>query len=134
MAAVHATDHVEDALRTLDAGHRTVADGQWGLRVEAAGWPLDVGLSLQAGATLLRVQAEVCEPGLADPHDLLHRNRRTPLVAFTETRAGTVWAEAWLPVAAVDATLLDRVLGVLVDAAQDVRAAAYAASRSARSR
>lgn len=125
LQGVHAADRIEEALQSLDTGHRTVADGEWGLRVDAVplthGWPLDVGLALHAGGTLLRVQAEVCGPGQADPADLLHRNRRTPLVAFTQTLAGVVWIEGWLPVAAADAALLDRMLGLLVAAAADVR-------------
>jgi hypothetical protein len=116
---VHA---VAQALRTLDVAHRRVADGEWGLTVEAGGWPLDIGLSLRAGGTLLRVQAEVCGPGQADPLALLHRNRRTPLVAFTATQDGTIWIEGWLAVAAVSAGELDRLLGLLVAAAADVRA------------
>lgn len=129
---MQAVAQIEDALRALDAGHRTVADGQWGLRLQTAGapggrtWPLDVGLALHAGADLLRLQAEVCGPGLVDPADLLHRNRRLPLVAFTQTLAGVVWIEAWLPVASVDAARLDAVLGLLLSAAEDVRAVAYA--------
>lgn len=126
MQAVQPVARIEDALRALDAGHRTVADGQWGLRIETAGgWPLDVGLALHAGPGLLRVQAEVCGPGLVDPADLLHRNRRTPLVAFTQTLAGVVWIEGWLPAEAVDAARLDALLGLLVQAAEDVRGVAY---------
>lgn len=126
MQAVQPAARIEDALAALDAGHRTVADGQWGLRLETAGgWPLDVGLALHPGPALLRVQAEVCEPGRVDPADLLHRNRRTPLVAFTQTLAGVVWIEAWLPVEAVDAARLDALLGLLVSSAEDVRAVAY---------
>src|SRR4051812_10899457 len=101
MRAVNQVARVEEALQALDVGHRVVAEGEWGLRLSAAGWPLDVGLALRSARTLLRVQAEVCGPGQADPHELLHRNRRTPLVAFTHTQAGVVWIEGWLPVAAV---------------------------------
>jgi hypothetical protein len=115
---VHA---VEQALAELDVDHRRVADGEWGLTVEAGGWPLDIGLALHAAGTLLRVQAEVCGPGQTEALELLHRNRRTPLVAFTATQAGVIWIEGWLPVAAVDAAQLDRLLGLMVGAAADVR-------------
>jgi hypothetical protein len=114
-------DPVEDALRALDIGHRRVADGEWGLSVEAGGWPLDIGLALHAGGTLLRVQAEVCEAGQADALSLLHRSRLTPLVFFSATSAGVIWIEGWLPVSAVSSAELDRLLGLMVAAAADVR-------------
>jgi len=126
-----ASDAIELCLAGTGGDWRRVARGEWGLTLEAGGWPLDVGLALRAG--VLRVQAAVCEPGLLDPHDLLHRNRRLAYVRFTHTRAGDVWVQADLPEGAVDAVVLDRVLGVLVDAAQDARYAA-SASRRARSR
>jgi hypothetical protein len=101
---------------------REVAPGEWGFSTEAGGWPLHVGIALRDG--LLRVQAEVAGPGALDPHALLHRNRRRPLVRFTETGAGAVWVQADLPLVAVDEAELDRTLGLLVEAAQEARAAA----------
>jgi len=118
---MRAVDRVEDALHALEIGHRRVASGEWGLSVDAGGWPLDIGLALHAGGTLLRVQAEVCGPGQVDPAALLHRSRLTPLVAFTATSAGVIWIEGWLPASAVSAAELDRLLGLLVAAAADVR-------------
>jgi hypothetical protein len=114
-------DRVEDALQALDIGHRRVASGEWGVSVFAGGWPLDIGLAVHADATLLRVQAEVCGPGQVDPSVLLHRSRLTPLVFFTATSSGVVWIEGWLPLSAVCAFELDRLLGLLVTAAADVR-------------
>jgi hypothetical protein len=114
-------DAVEDALQALDIGHRRVAPGEWGLSVDAGGWPLDIGLALHAGGTLLRVQAEVCGAGQADALSLLHRSRLTPLVFFTATAAGVIWIEGWLPVTSASAGELDRLLGLLVAAAADVR-------------
>ena len=101
---------------------REVAPGEWGLEADAGGWPLHVGIALRDG--LLRIQAEVCGPGALDPHALLHRNRRRPLVRFTETLAGVVWVQAELPEAAVSEAELDRVLGLLVEAADEARSAA----------
>jgi hypothetical protein len=112
---------VEQALVELDIGHRRVASGEWGVSVDAGGWPLDIGLALHAGGTLLRVQAEVCGAGQADALSLLHRSRLTPLVFFTATAAGVIWIEGWLPVSAVSPFELDRLLGLLVAAAADVR-------------
>jgi hypothetical protein len=118
---MRAVDRVEEALVTLDIGHRRVAVGEWGLSVEAGGWPLDIGLALHGDGSLLRVQAEVCGAGQTDPLDLLHRSRRVPLVFFTATAAGVVWIEGWLPVASVSAGELDRLLGLMVAAVDDVR-------------
>lgn len=102
---------------------RRVAPGEWGLRAEAAGAPLDIGIALRGG--LLRAQAEVLAPGAADPHELLYRNRRLALARFAHTAAGAVWIVADLPEAAVTAGELDRLLGLLVQAADDVRAAVW---------
>ncbi len=113
---------VEEALQALALGHRAVADGEWGLRVDLSSWPLDIGLALTGGGAWLRLQGEVCGPGQADLRSLLHRNRLTPVVKLTTTSAGVVWIEAWLPSAAVDAEQLDHVLGLMAAATADVRA------------
>ena len=122
MPVVTAALRVAQALQALDLGHRTVADGEWGLRVELTSWPLDIGFALTAGGTWLRLQGEVCGPGQADPQSLLHRSRLTPVAKLTTTSAGAVWVEAWLPVAAVDAGQLDHVLGLMAATTADVRA------------
>jgi hypothetical protein len=123
-----AVEQVCAYLAGCGAEHRRVAVREWGLTVEAGGWPLHVGLALgpadASPSPLLRVQAEVAAPGALDAAALLHRSRRTPLVAFTATRAGAVWVEGWLPAAAVTVAELDRLLGLLVAAAADARAAA----------
>ena len=112
---------VQAFLEQLDAPSRTVAAGEWGLSVEAGGWPLHVGLALRDG--LLRMQAEVAGPGQLDEHLLLHRNRRRALVRFSHSEAGAVWIQADLPLAAVSAAELDRTLGLLVEAAEEARQA-----------
>jgi len=122
MADASVAEAVEAALRVAGAPWRRVAPGEWGLVAEAAGWDLHVGLALRDG--LLAAQAEVLPPGRADPHALLHRNRRLRLVRFAHTGAGAVWVQGELPLRAVTAEEVDRLLGLLAQAAADVRAAA----------
>ena len=122
---VHAA--VEACLTSSEAPWRRVADGAWGLVAEAGGWPLDVGVAVRDG--LLTAQAEVLAPGRAEPHALLHRNRRLRLVRFAHTSAGAVWVQGERPlVAAADANEVDRLLGLLVQAAGEARDAAGATS------
>ena len=52
---------IQSYLDALDGDTRQVAPGEWGLTIDAAGWPLHVGVALREG--LLRAQAEVVEPG-----------------------------------------------------------------------
>ena len=114
---------VQACLTRSAAPWRTVAAGEWGLRAEAAGWPLDIGLALRGG--LLRAQAQVLAPGVADPHALLHRNRRAELARLTHTSDGTVWVQGEIPATTPPLEAdIDRLLGALVALADDVRAAA----------
>ena len=106
----------------LEGDQRRVAAGEWGLTVDAAGWPLHVGVALRDG--LLRAQAEVVGPGRIDPHVLLHWNRSLPLVRFSHTGAGAVWVQGDLPPEAVTAERLDGFLGLLVRVATQAREAA----------
>ena len=115
-------DAVEATLRGAGVPWRRVAAGEWGLVAEAAGWDLHVGVALRGG--LLAAQAEVLPPGQVDPHALLHRNRRLRLVRFAHTRAGAVWVQGELPLRAVTPQEVDRLLGLLAQAAADARAAA----------
>ena len=115
-------DAVEAALRRAGVSWRRVAPGEWGLVAEAAGWDLHVGIAVRNG--LLAAQAEVLPPGRADPHALLRRNRRLRMVRFAHTGAGAVWVQGELPLHAVTAEEVDRLLGLLAQAAADVRAAA----------
>ena len=46
---------------------------------------------------------------------------RTPSVRFGSTRSREIWVHADLPASAVDATTLDRLLGLVVEAAVTVR-------------
>jgi hypothetical protein len=110
---------VDDYLAGLDGDTRRVAPGEWGLTVDAAGWPLHVGVALRDG--LLRAQAEVLGPGGLAPETLLRWNRGLPLVRFTHTGAGAVWVEGDLPQAAIAPEQLDRFLGLLVRVATQAR-------------
>jgi hypothetical protein len=113
---------IETYLEALDGETRRVAASEWGLSVDAAGWPLHVGVALRDG--LLRAQAEVLEPGRIDDHVLLHWNRSLPLVRFSHSGAGAVWVQGDLPVEAVSAERLDGFLGLLVRVAIQAREAA----------
>lgn len=106
-------------IRWPDGAMRTLAPGHWGVTVEAGGWPLDVGIAVRQG--VLRVQAQALARGRADPHELLHRNRRLRLARYTHADDGAVWVEADLPAEAVTAALVDRLLGAVVTAAAAIR-------------
>jgi hypothetical protein len=97
---------IDAFVSSLDGDTRRVADGEWGITVDAAGWPLHVGMAVRDG--LLRAQAEVAAPGSFDPVDLLRWNRQVPLVRFSHTRAGETWIQGELPLSAVTAAELDR--------------------------
>jgi hypothetical protein len=121
MAATDVVDEYLDSEPELRA--RRLAHGEWGLSVPAetlGGYSLDVGLRIADG--LLRAQAlALPDAGDLDPWMLLWWNRQTRLVRFTCTRSQDIWVHADVPVAAVDARTVDRVLGLLVEAALAVR-------------
>ena len=101
-------------------GARSLASGEWGLTVDdVGGWPLDVGVRLCRG--VLRAQAFVAPAGSVDEHELLVRNRGLLLVRFTHTGSGDVWLVGELLEEHADEGSLDRLLGLLVQAAADVR-------------
>jgi hypothetical protein len=111
---------IDAYLSEVEAETRRLAPGEWGLSApDVAGWPLHVGLRLHQD--LLRVQAEVVGPGQVDEHELLFRNRSLAIVRYAHTGAGAVWVVGDLPQAAVTPRELDRLLGVLVAAAGDLR-------------
>ena len=118
---------VTDAyIASLGTAARRVADGEWGVTIEdAAGWPLLVGIRLADG--FLRAQAEVFGADQLSDHELLFRNRSLRVVRFAHTGAGDVWVVGDLPESAVSPPELDRLLGLLVAAAIDVRQRAGAA-------
>lgn len=112
---------VTDAyIASLGAAARRVADGEWGVTIDdVAGWPLHVGVRLADG--FLRAQAEVVGADQVSDHELLFRNRTLRVVRLAHTGAGDVWIVGDLPQAAVSAAELDRLLGLLVAAATEVR-------------
>lgn len=111
---------IDEYLSAVEAETRRVAPGEWGLSApDVGGWPLHVGLRLNHG--LLRAQAEVVGPGQVDDHEVLVRNRTLAIVRYAHTHAGAVWVVGDLPEHAIDAAELDRLLGVLVAAAGDLR-------------
>ena len=116
---------VSEFLASLDAEWRQVAPGEGGLTIEAAGWPLHVGLAWRDG--LLRAQAEAVGPEQVGSHELLFRNRGLVLVRYAESGAGAVWVHGELPPELVSPAWLDRLLGLLVEAAIVVRHRAAAA-------
>src|SRR4051812_47326884 len=116
---------IDTYLKSLDASSRRVAPGEWGLSVaDVAGWPLHVGLRLRAD--LLRAQAEGAGPGQGDDHEGLFRNRSLAIVRYAHTGAGAVWVLGDLPERAVTERELDRLLGLVVSAAADLRRLAAA--------
>src|SRR3954470_4460736 len=76
---------VDRYLASLGGATRRVAEGEWGLTVDAAGWPLHVGIALRDG--LLQAQAQVVDAGVLEEHALLFWNRSLPLVRFAHTGA-----------------------------------------------
>ena len=119
-----ARDVVDGYIRALDGETRRVAVDEWGISLEAAGWPLHVGVALRDG--LLRAQAEVAEPGRLPAEAVLRWNRGLPLVRFSHTGAGHLYVEGSLPVEAVSERRLDGFLGLLVRVATQAREAARA--------
>jgi hypothetical protein len=114
-----ARERIARFLSSLEANVREVASGEWGLVLDAAGYPLDVGVAIRG--TLLRVQAAVLPAGVIDPHQLLYWNRQAPLICFAENRAGEVFVCGELPLAAVEPDTLDGFLGLLVASAARAR-------------
>jgi hypothetical protein len=109
-------DSVDQYLQGLEAASRCVADGEWGVTIaDAGGWPLDIGLRLDRG--VLRAQAEVLAPDQISDHELLFRNRSLMFVRYAHTSAGAVYVMGELPPELITAEWLDRLLGMLLDAA-----------------
>ena len=118
-------------MSALPDGGRRLAHAEWGITVpadSAGGHPLDVGLRLADG--ILRAQAVALHgAGDLDAWMLLWWNRRTRLVRYGCTRSRDIWVHADLPVAAVDEREVDRMLGLVTDAALALRS--YAARAQA---
>jgi hypothetical protein len=121
MAAVDAVDTYVSGLPVLRA--RRLAHGEWGMTIPGetlGGDPLDVGLRIADG--LLRAQAVVLHGAdEVDPWTLLGWNRTTRLVRFGSTRSHDIWVHADLPAPDVDERAVDRLLGLIAEAAVAVR-------------
>ena len=113
------TDTVDQYLKTLEATSRRLAEGEWGLTVEAAGWPLDIGLAWRDG--LLRAQAAALPADQVPDHELLYRNRSLVWLRYAHSGAGDGWVHGELPPELVEPVWLDRLLGMVVEAATVAR-------------
>src|SRR4051795_3634436 len=112
------------------AGGRSLAHGEWGLTVpDVGGWPLDIGVRLRRG--VLRAQAFVAGAGSVEEHELLVRNRGLSGVRFAHTGSSDVWLVGDLFEEHVSSASVDRLLGLLVAAAGDVRALIASSARGA---
>jgi hypothetical protein len=114
-----AIERVNRFMASLDGPVREVAPGEWGLVLDAAGFVLDVGVSIRG--SLLRAQAAVLPAGVIDPHQLLYWNRQAPLICFAENQAGEVFVCGELPLESLEADMLDRFLGLLLTSATRAR-------------
>ena len=119
---------INEYLEALEGESRRLAHAQWGLTLPAetaGGWPCDMGIRIDDG--LLRVQAYALEADeRLDPRVLLQWNRQTRLVRMALTRSGDVWVLGDVPVQAVDAKQLDRLLGLTLEGVLAVRGYARA--------
>jgi hypothetical protein len=119
MAMDSAADRVARFMASLESDVREPAPGEWGLTLDAAGYVLEVGVTIRG--PLLRAQAAVLPAGVIDPHQLLYWNRQAPLVCFAENQAGEVFVCGELPVESLEADTLDRFLGLLLASATRAR-------------
>lgn len=117
-------DAVNAVLQATGAPVSEPAAGEWGLALDdVCGWPLHVGLRVRDG--LLAVQSQVLRPDRLDDHTLLHRNRLVDLVRFAHSADGAVHVQAEIPLAAAaDQATVDRVLGLVLEAAEWARTSA----------
>jgi hypothetical protein len=129
---VAAVDVVDKYIAALPGSTRRLERGEWGITVaaeQARGWPLEVGVRVADG--VLRVQAFALEASdELDPWLLLHWNRQTRYVRFACTRSGDIWVHGDLPAPELEEHMVDRLLGLVVEAALAARD--YAASSRAR--
>ena len=114
-----ATERVTRFLSSLQIEVRTVAQGEWGITLDAAGFELDIGIAIRG--LLLRAQAAVLPAGVIDPHQLLYWNRQAPLVCFAENRSREVFVSGEIPLESLSTETLDRFLGLLLASATRAR-------------
>lgn len=121
-------EEIDRYIASLGSVARRVAPGEWGLSLEADGWPLEVGLRLAHGVLL--AQAMVLPAGALDHRSLLRANRALELVWFSLTESEEVWARGAIPHAGAREREVDRLLALLVRAAEWARVQAAARARS----
>jgi hypothetical protein len=114
-----AAERVARYMSSLDAEVHEAAPGEWGIILDAAGYVLNVGVTIRG--PFVRAQAAVLPPGVIDPHQLLYWNRQAPLVAFAENQAGEVFVSGELPLRSLDTEILDQFLGLLLTSAARAR-------------
>ena len=114
-----APERVARFMASLESDVRAVAPGQWGLTLDAAGYPLDIGVAIRG--PFVRAQAAVLPAGMIDPHQLLYWNRQAPLVCFAENRAGEVFVCGEVPLETASNETLDQFLGLLAASAARAR-------------
>lgn len=122
MAAPEVIDGYLASLPALAA--RRLAHGEWGLRIPAenlaGGEALDVGLRVADG--LVRAQAVALHGADdLDPWMLLWWNRQTRLARFGCSRSRDIWIHADVPAPGLDEAGVDRLLGLVTEAAVTVR-------------
>jgi len=122
------SSEIDDYVSSLGPDGRRVAPGEWGVRLTVEGWPLDIGLRMRH--RLLTAQAMVLGAGQIEEGRLLRANRQIDLVAFAQTESGEVWVRGTLPDTAASAVEVDRLLALIVRAAEWARAQAAARARS----
>lgn len=121
-----ADERLAGFMSSLPGEVHEVAPGEWGLVLDAAGYRLDVGVSIRG--ELLRAQAAVLPAGMIDPHQLLYWNRQAPLVCFAENRAGEIFLCGELPLESLSTETIDRFLGLLLASA--IRAREFVIERA----
>ena len=113
---------VEAYIADLEGETRQVAFAEWGITVDAAGWPLHVGVAIRDG--LLRAQAQVIDATGSSRMTCCAGTARSRFMRFAHTRDGEVWIQGDLPLVAISPAELDRFLGLLVLSATQARQAA----------
>jgi hypothetical protein len=121
MAAAHDVDAYLTSVEGLTA--RRLAHGEWGVTVpgeNVGGEAIEASLRIADG--LLRVQALALHAASdLDPWMLLWWNRQTRLVRFGCTRSRDIWVHADVPAPGLDERGVDRLLGLVTEAALNVR-------------
>ncbi len=118
-----AVDVVDAYVRSLPGATRRPAHTEWGITLEAdraGGRPLDIGLRIADGLLTAKAHA-LGDSGDVDPWMLLWWNRSTRHVRFGSTQAREIWVHADIAATAVSESELDRLLGLVVEAAIAVR-------------